>query len=76
MSTDRVRWCVVGLLVGVASAYAGGRLVAGSVFAMHAADPGVLGAALAIVGCVTALAIVIPAITASRVDPLRALRSE
>jgi predicted permease len=67
---------IVGLLVGVASAYAGGRLVAGSVFAMRAADLGVLSAAAGIVGCVTGLAIVIPAINASRVDVLRVLRSE
>jgi len=66
----------IGLLVGVASAYVGGRLVADSVFAMRAADPAVLGAATVIVACVTALAILIPAISASRIDALRALRSE
>jgi putative ABC transport system permease protein len=67
---------IVGVLIGLASAYAGGRLVAGSVFAMRAGDPAVLGGAAAIVACVTALAIVIPAINASRVDVLGALRAE
>ena len=65
-----------GLVIGLAAAYAGGRLVAGSVFSMRAADPGVLTAACAIVGGVTFAAILIPAIKASRLDPLRALRSE
>lgn len=67
---------VAGLLVGIALAYAGGRVVADSVFAMRAADPTVLTAAAAIVGGVTALAVLIPAINASRVDALRALQSE
>jgi len=67
---------VSGALIGIAAAYAAGRIVAGSVFAMRAADPGVLAGAAAIVGGVTALAILIPAISASRIDVLRALRSE
>jgi putative ABC transport system permease protein len=67
---------IAGLAVGIASAYAGGRLVADSVFAMRAADPAVLAAAASIVGVVTAVAILIPAVHASRIDAVRALRAE
>ncbi|HEX5474135.1 MAG TPA: ADOP family duplicated permease [Vicinamibacterales bacterium] len=67
---------LAGLIVGVAIAYAGGRLVATSVFAMRASDPLVLAGALLAVAAVTLAAIAIPALRASRLDPAIALRSE
>jgi putative ABC transport system permease protein len=70
------RLAIGGLLLGLAIAYAGGRVVASSVFAMRAADPVVLTAAAAIVAAVTGLATIIPALRATGVDPVRALRSE
>jgi putative ABC transport system permease protein len=65
-----------GLLLGLAAAYAGGRVVASSVFEMRAADPVVLIAAGGIVAAIACLATVVPAVRASRLNPVRALRSE
>jgi ABC-type antimicrobial peptide transport system permease subunit len=53
-----------------------GRIVANSVFGMRASDPAVLLTAAAIVAAIAAVATMIPAIRASRIDPVRALRSE
>ncbi|HWF84104.1 MAG TPA: ADOP family duplicated permease [Vicinamibacterales bacterium] len=70
------RLALAGLLLGLATAYAGGRVVASSVFEMRAADPTVLIAACALVAGMTFAATMIPAIRATRLDPVRALRSE
>ena len=67
---------LVGVVIGLAAAYAGGRVVASYLYAMRAADPLVLISAGAIVTAVTMAATMIPAVRASRVDPVRALRSE
>ncbi|MGE3273909.1 MAG: ADOP family duplicated permease [Vicinamibacterales bacterium] len=67
---------VAGIVLGLAGAYAGGRLVASRVYEMRASDPLVLLAAAAIVAAVTLLATMIPALRASRVDPVTALRPE
>ena len=65
-----------GALIGLAAAYAVGRVVASYLYAMRAADPLVLLSAGAIVVAVTMAATIIPAIRASRLDPIRALRSD
>lgn len=65
-----------GVLIGLAAAYAGGRVVSSYLYAMRAADPFVLIGAGAIVAAVTIAATMIPAIRGSRLDPVRALRSE
>ncbi len=70
------RLAIVGIVLGLAAAYAGGRLATSAVYAMPAADPMVLLAATAIVGAATLLTTMIPAVRASRTDPMRALRSE
>ena len=84
-STPHVFWLMMsagqklalgGLIIGLVAAYAGGRVVASSVFAMRASDPIVLVAASLVVFAVTVLATMIPAVRASRLDPVRALRSE
>lgn len=67
---------VAGLLAGVALAYAGGRVVANSVFAIRASDPRVLAGAVLVVAVVTFVAVAIPAVRACRLDPAGALRSE
>jgi ABC-type antimicrobial peptide transport system permease subunit len=69
------RLAVIGLVFGLAVAYAGGRVVASSVFEMRAADPAVLGSAGAIALLIAVAATMIPAMRAARQDPVRALRS-
>lgn len=68
------RLMALGVVLGLALAYVGGRLVAGNVFAMRAADPVVLLTAGALVGLVAWLATMVPAVRASRQDPVAALR--
>jgi putative ABC transport system permease protein len=70
------RLAIAGLLLGLAGAYAGGRLVANQVYAMHAADPVILPMAAVIVAVIVLPATMIPAVRASRLDPARALRAE
>ncbi|MEO8681068.1 MAG: ADOP family duplicated permease, partial [Vicinamibacterales bacterium] len=70
------RLAIAGVLLGLAGAYAGGRLVASRVYAMRAADPLVLLAAAVIVAVVALVATIVPALRASRIDPIRALRGE
>ena len=67
---------VIGVVIGLAAAYAVGRLVASSLYEMRAADPLVLVGAGAVVAAVTMMATMVPALRASRVDPVRALRSD
>lgn len=74
--TSGQRLALVGVVIGLFGAYAGGRLVASSVYAMRAADPMILAAAAFIVAVVAFLATMIPAVRASRLDPVRALRPE
>jgi putative ABC transport system permease protein len=65
-----------GVMIGLAAAYAVGRVVASSLYEIRAADPLVLLGAGALVAAVTMIATMVPAIRASRVNPVRALRSD
>ncbi len=68
---------LIGILIGVAVAYAGGRVIASNVFGMHPSDPLVLITSCAAVSVlVTLLATALPAVRASRLDPVIALRPE
>jgi ABC-type lipoprotein release transport system permease subunit len=64
------------VVIGLAAAYASGRVVASYLYAMRAGDPLILIGAAAIVAAVTIVATMIPAMRGSRIDPVRALRSE
>ena len=63
-------------MLGLIGAYAGGRLVGNRIYGMRAADPMLLIAATLIVAIVAVIATMIPAVRASRTDPVRALRPE
>ncbi len=76
MMGSALRVALVGGTIGIGLAYAGGRLLANSVFGISASDPLVLASAGGVVVMVAAVATLIPAIRVSRQDPIRALRAE
>jgi putative ABC transport system permease protein len=71
-----MRLALVGVFVGMASAFGLSRFLASLLFGVQARDPAVFLAAPAILAGVALIAAWIPAMRASRVDPLRALRYE
>ena len=80
-----VRWLVVrqvlvltgvGLAIGTGILLAGGRVLTGLLFGVEVADPTTLVAAAAILGTVALAAAWLPALRATRVDPIQALRME
>ena len=73
---DSLILTVMGLAVGIPTMFAASRVLAGLLFGITPTDPPtIVGASLVLV-VVAAVAGVIPAWRASRVDPLIALRSE
>lgn len=74
--TASTRLTVTGTAAGLIVAYAAGRAVAGSIYAMRASDPMILVAAATVVVVITLVSTAIPAAAAARIDPVVALRSE
>lgn len=66
----------LGALAGLAAAAAGGRLLQSLLYGVNAGNPATLGAAAGVVLLAAALACVLPARRATRVDPNAALRAE
>jgi putative ABC transport system permease protein len=66
----------IGLLLGLAAAFAGARVAAQVFVGVTASDPLTYSIVVAILACVALLACWIPARRATRVDPLDALRYE
>jgi ABC-type antimicrobial peptide transport system permease subunit len=66
----------IGLAVGIPAALALGRYVASQLYGIQARDPGTAVATLLVLTVVSALAGLIPATRASRIDPILALRYE
>ncbi|MEO8359415.1 MAG: ABC transporter permease [Vicinamibacteria bacterium] len=66
----------MGVSLGIAMALAGSRVLASALFETPATDPLVFASAAAVLTSVAALACLIPAHRASRVDPLHAVRHE
>jgi predicted permease len=73
---EGLRLTVPGLVAGIAAALAAARLVSGMMFQVSATDPATFAAAAAFLGLVAAIASYLPALRATRVDPMRALRCE
>jgi putative ABC transport system permease protein len=71
-----LRLGLLGTLLGLAGAAAGGRLASGMLFQVAPADPGVLAAVAAMLLAVTLTASWLPARRAARIDPMAALRAE
>jgi predicted permease len=65
----------IGIAVGIPLAWAAGRLIAGQLFGVKASDPVILAGAAMVLTVCAAVAGTIPAIRASGVDLVRALRT-
>jgi ABC-type antimicrobial peptide transport system permease subunit len=65
-----------GIVIGLVCAVALGRLLAGILYGVSSADPLVLGGVALLLGTASAFACLVPAIRATRVNPMDALRSE
>lgn len=70
------RVSALGVIAGLAAAYAAGRVIASELYQVRPTDPATLGISVALVVALTALAVLIPALRASRVNPARVLRME
>jgi predicted permease len=66
----------VGVACGSVGAYAFGRVLDNRLFGVTASDPATWAFAAAVFGAVTFLAALVPALAATRVDPIDALRTE
>jgi predicted permease len=66
----------LGLAVGIPAALALGRFIAAQLFGVKANDPWVAGIAAIVLSLIAAIAGLVPARRASRIDPLLALRYE
>ena len=67
---------LAGIAVGLATAFAGGRLIESMLYGVSPRDPGVFAGTTALVLGVVLLACWLPARRAARLSPLEALRAE
>ena len=65
-----------GIALGVAGAFGVGRLIRGMLVQTSPADPLTLTLLAGLLAMVTAVALVVPAVRASRIDPTTALRHD
>ena len=66
----------IGMALGLAGAFAAGRLVGSLLFGMEPSDPPVYLAAAMVIALIALGAAYVPAVRATRVDPMNALRYE
>ena len=71
-----MRMALAGVVIGVAAAFGLTRLIADFLFGVKAWDPVVFIAVPVLLSAVTLLAVLLPAIRATRIDPVTALRCE
>jgi putative ABC transport system permease protein len=71
-----MRPVVIGLAIGIISAFALGRLIASQLYEVSAHNPALLGGATLLLATTAFIACLLPARRATRVDPIEALRSE
>jgi putative ABC transport system permease protein len=70
------RLALAGIVAGIGAGVALSRLISGLLFGIGPEDPATFGMVAAILGTVALLAAWLPALVASRIDPLLALRRE
>ena len=73
---DGMRPALIGVAIGLAGALALGRVVASLVYGVSATDPATFVAGAGLLAAVALCASLIPAIRATKVDPMTALRDE
>jgi putative ABC transport system permease protein len=71
-----LRVVVIAAVCGVALSLASGRLLAGMLFGVSPSDPATLAGVVGLVLAVAALAVLVPALRAARVEPMQVLREE
>ncbi len=76
VAREGLRLTVPGLMAGIVAALAATRLVSGMLFQVSAADPATFAAAPVFLGLVASMASYLPALRATRVDPMRALHCQ
>jgi len=63
-----------GLILGIPAAWAAGRLIASSLFGVTPSSVHVFGLVAGVLAGTSTVAMMLPALRASRVDPLKAIR--
>jgi predicted permease len=76
MLLDGIRPAFYGLVVGLAASAGLARLIQSMLYGTRPLDPGIFAAVTATLFMVAALACILPAWRASRLDPMQALRTE
>jgi ABC-type antimicrobial peptide transport system permease subunit len=71
-----LRLALVGVLLGAVASAGVGRLMESLLYGVSSVDPIAYAAAAGLLIMIAVAANLMPAITASRIDPVRALRSE
>ena len=71
-----LRMLVLGITLGAPAAWAGSRLIASMLFGLRATDPLTILLTTLLLGATVFLAAFIPALRASHIDPIVALRTE
>ena len=66
----------LGLAVGIAAAFGGGRLLASQLYGIKGYDPVILGLAAVVLAACSLAAGFVPAQRAASIDPMQALRTE
>jgi predicted permease len=71
-----LRVVAIAAVSGVALSLASGRLLSGMLFGVSPSDPATLAAVVSLVLVVAAVAVLVPALRAARVEPMQVLREE
>ena len=71
-----MRPVVIGLAIGIVSAFALGRLIASQLYEVSAHNPALLAGATILLATIALIACLLPARRATQVDPIQALRTE